>query len=78
MLRERKAIDQEYGAKLKKLAGNINSGADGLSLLPFDGSMILKAFNDLFLLEYSNHTLNKLFPLNLQHIGKQQEIDKEL
>ena len=78
VLRQRMAIDQEYDAKIEYFAGEINTEADRLSRLPFKEPMISKAFNDLFLLKSVNQTSNYCSPLDLRHIGKEQETDKEL
>ena len=69
--------NQEYGARIECFTGEINTGADGLLRLPFNKSTTSEAFNDLFSLKSSNLTLKKLFPLDLQHIGKEQETDEE-
>ncbi len=75
VLRQRVAIDQEYGAKIVYYEGTLNTGADGLSQLPFDPTSANTTTEALFAIETATHDV---FPLDLQIIAKAQKEDAKL
>ncbi len=78
VLRQRLAIDQDYHAKLVYYEGELNTGADGLSRLPFEKSNSKPTIQQLYALESSNPDENEIFPLDLRKIAQNQKADEEL
>ncbi len=78
VLRQRLAIDQEYHAKLVYYEGNLNTGADCLSRLPFEKANSKPTLHELYALESNNPDGNEIFPLDLRKIAQNQKSDEEL
>ncbi|KAL7463900.1 hypothetical protein ACHAXS_004253 [Conticribra weissflogii] len=78
VLRQRLAIDQEYHAKLVYYEGDLNTGADGLSRLPFEKANSKPTVQELYALESNNPDGNEMFPLDLGKIAQNQKSDAEL
>ncbi|KAL7450320.1 hypothetical protein ACHAXS_000226, partial [Conticribra weissflogii] len=78
VLRQRLAIDQEYHAKLVYYEGESNTGADGLSRLPFDKAETKQSCKVVFATETSLRENNPVFPLDLSKISEAQKSDDQL
>ncbi|KAL7465162.1 hypothetical protein ACHAXS_005488 [Conticribra weissflogii] len=78
VLRQRLAIDQEYHAKLVYYEGESNTGADGLSRLPFNKAETKESRETVFATEASSRINNPLFPLDLSKISEAQKSDEQL
>ena len=75
VLRQKIEISDEYGAEIIHIDGDKNTGGDGMSRLPTKATTIQE--KEVFL-KQKLYTFDDIFPLDLNHIKKEQESNEQL
>ena len=72
------ALDQVYQAKLKHISGTSNTGADGLNTLRMHDIIPDTLVQEVYAINKLDHTDNLDFPLSMEKIREEQNLDKKL
>jgi hypothetical protein len=78
VLRQRLTLDQEYGAKFEHLAGELNTGADGLSRLPMTDEIPASSNAEIYAIDELNRDANYDFPLSMKLLKEEQIRDEKI
>jgi hypothetical protein len=78
ILRQRITLDQEYGAKFEHIAGDRNSGADGLSHLEMSNEIPQSLLTEVYAIDELDRDNNPDFPLSMTLIKSEQDKDSKL
>ena len=78
ILRQRITLDQDYGAKFEHFAGELNTGADGLSRLQMTDDIPPTSLQEIYAINELDRNNNIDFPLTMRIIKEEQEKDSRL
>lgn len=78
VLRQRLTLDQEYGAKLEHYAGELNTGADGLSRLEMSDEVPQSTLIEVYAINELDPDTNVDFPLAMTIIKAEQDKDEKI
>jgi hypothetical protein len=75
ILRQRLTLDQDYGAKFEHIAGELNTGADGLSRLQMTDNIPTNLVSKIYAIDELDSNRNFDFPLAMSLIKREQDKD---
>jgi hypothetical protein len=78
ILRQRLTLNQDYGAKFEHLAGELNTGADGLSRLQMSDDVPTNLVSEIYAIDDLNSNTNFDFPLAMSLMKEEQEKDEKV
>ena len=78
ILRQCITLDQDYGAKFEHFAGELNTGADGLSRLQMTDDVPQNLLHEIYSINKLDHDSNIDFPLAMHLVKKEQLKDAKL
>lgn len=78
VLRQRLTLDQEYGAKLEHWAGELNTGADGLSRLEMSDEVPQSTLAEVYAINELDRETNIDFPLAMTIMKAEQDNDEKI
>ena len=78
VLHQRITLDQEYGTEFEHIAGERNTGADGLSHLTMSDEVPSSLLMEVYAIDELDRDNNPDFPLSMTLIRSEQDKDAKL
>jgi len=78
VLRQHITLDQDYGTNFEHIAGEQNTGVDGLSRLAMSDTIPENLITEIYAIDNLNQDINSDFPLSMSLIKAEQDKDTNL